>query len=349
MRDLQDQTAPQPTGRDWVRVLSAYREPSPRRSVLELALTVVPFVALLALSCWALSISHLLAAGIAAVNGAFLVRLFLIQHDCSHNALFRSRPANEWVGRILGVVTLTPFDVWRRSHSLHHASVGNLDERGLGDIPTLTVGEYRQLSPLRRAIYRLYRHPLFLFGIVPAFVFVLRNRVPAGQMRAGRRYWVSAMLTNLAIAVILGIGIWLGGPAALYAIGPTILVGATIGMWLFYVQHQFEKTVWDHEPKWDLHDAALHGSSHLVLPAPLAWFTANIGAHHVHHLHARVPFYRLAEVLRDHPALDMAQRLTLWQSFRCARLHLWDEERRQLMTFRQARAVPQMAPPRMAA
>ncbi|WP_373352965.1 fatty acid desaturase [Pseudoroseicyclus sp. CXY001] len=327
-------------GRDWIRVLASYRDPSPRRSNLEVALTIIPFFGLLALACWALSISHALAVAIAALNGAFLVRLFLIQHDCSHGALYRSRSLNTWLGRVLGVFTLTPFDVWRRSHSIHHGSVGDLDERGLGDIPTLTVGEYRQLTPLRRAIYRTYRHPLFLFGFVPAFLFFVRNRVPAGQMCAGARYWTSAMLTNLAIAVLVAIAIWRAGAPALYAFVPTTLVGSTIGMWLFYVQHQFEKTEWDRKPEWTLHEAALHGSSHLVLPPVLRWFTANIGVHHVHHLHARIPFYRLPEVLRDHPALDQAQRLTLLESFRCARLHLWDEDRRRLLSFRDASRAP---------
>ena len=328
------------TARRWVPVLARYREPSDRRSLLEIAITLGPFVLLWALGWWALSVSALLAAAVAALNGAFLVRLFVIQHDCGHGSFFRSRRLADWIGRALGVLTVTPYDVWRRTHAEHHGASGNLDKRGMGDVYTMTVAEYRAHSPLRRLQYRIYRHPVFLFGLAPAWVFLVQNRLPVGLMGAGLIYWVSAVGTNAAIAAALGAIVLAGGwLPVLVLFVPTTLVAATVGVWLFYVQHQFEETLYDHEPRWQLHESALHGSSHYDLPAPLHWITANIGLHHVHHLNSRIPFYRLPAVLRDHPELGAAeQRLTLMESIRCVRLALWDEDRRRLVTLADAAA-----------
>jgi acyl-lipid omega-6 desaturase (Delta-12 desaturase) len=222
---------------------------------------------------------------------------------------------------------LTPYDFWRRAHSIHHATSGNLDRRGLGDIDTLTVREYLALPRVRRIAYRLYRHPLVMFGVGPAYLFLLRHRVPAGLMHEGAGLWLSTMATNAAIAsVVVGL-MWLVG------VGPFLM--ASIGVWLFYVQHQFEDTVWAESRAWNLPDAALHGSSYYDLPPVLRWFTANIGVHHVHHLNSRIPFYRLRQVLRDNPELGAMGRLTLWQSLNCVRLAVWDEERQRLISFRE--------------
>ena len=322
---------------DWVQVLARYRDPNHVRSVFELAVTLLPFVAIWGVAWWAMSVSHLLALTLAVLNGGFLVRLFAIQHDCGHNSFFRNRLVSDWIGRVLGVMTLTPYDVWRRSHSIHHSAAGNLDHRGYGDIHTLTVREYFARTYWQRFLYRLYRHPLVLFGLGPGYLFLVQNRLPFGMMN-GARYWVSAMATNLSICVALGLIIWFGGLMPVLVIFlPTSLVAASIGVWLFYVQHQFEETYWDHETDWQVHDAALHGSSHYVLPWFLAWMTANIGVHHVHHLYSRIPFYRLKQVLRDHPALAEAKRMTLLESFACVKLQLWDEGQRKLLSYRQAR------------
>lgn len=327
--------------RRWVPILARYREPSDRRSLIEIAVTLGPFLLLWALGWWALSVSPWLAVAIALLNGAFLVRIFVIQHDCGHGSLFRRKKLGDWVGRVLGVLTVTPYDVWRRIHAAHHGTAGNLDRRGPGEVYTMTTAEYRAQSPMGRLRYRLYRHPVVLFGIGPAWVFLFENRLPLGLMRAGARYWISAMGTNLAVAAALGVIIAFGGlePVLLLFL-PTTLFAATVGVWLFYVQHQFEDTLYDHEPDWDLHEVALHGSSHYDLPAPLHWLTANIGLHHVHHLNSRIPFYRLPAVVRDHPDLDGAQRLTLIESLRCVRLKLWDEDRRRLVTLNDALARP---------
>ena len=338
MTSCDDRPAQVRSARDWVRILAQYREPSTRRSILELVVTLVPFFLLWGLAWVSMSVSPWLTLGIAALNGLLLVRIFCIQHDCGHASFFHSRGVQDWVGRCMGVLTLTPYDVWRRTHSIHHAQHGNLDQRGIGDVQTLTVDEYLARGRLGRLAYRLYRHPVFLFGLVPSYLFLVQNRVPLGLMTAGRRYWISAMGTNAVIGLILAAMIWLGGPMPVLLIYlPTVVVAATIGVWLFYVQHQFEETHWAENDEWQLHHAALAGSSHYVLPAPLRWVSANIGIHHVHHLYSRVPFYRLPEILRDHDELASAQRMTIGESLRSVNLHLWDERLKRLISFREAR------------
>jgi omega-6 fatty acid desaturase (delta-12 desaturase) len=288
----------------------------------------------------ALDISYWLSLLLAVPAAGFLVRLFMIQHDCSHGAFFRHRHANDWIGRIIGVLTLTPYGFWRRTHALHHASSGNLGRRGFGDVDTLTVEEYRTRSRWGRLRYRLYRHPFIMFGIGPAYLFLLQHRLPVGMMRNGWQPWLSTMATNFAIALIAATLIWfLGVKAFLLVHLPIMLLASSIGVWLFYVQHQFEQTTWESDEDWKLHDAALHGSSHYDLPALLRWFTANIGVHHVHHLCSRIPYYRLPRALRDYPELRGLGRLTLLQSFRCVRLVLWDETQRRLVSFREARVA----------
>lgn len=325
---------------EWTRILAKYREPIPHRSIFEIAVTLAPFVAIWALAWWVLSISPWLAVALALANAAFLVRLFIIQHDCGHGSLFKDRRIGDWIGRVLGVLTLTPYDVWRRTHAIHHSHTGNLDRRGIGDLPTLTVREFREKRWIGRALYRLVRNPVFLFGVVPFYTFFLQNRLPVGLMRSGPRYWISAMGTNLAIGGGLAAIAWLGGfDVLLFVFLPTMLLAAITGMWFFYVQHQFEDTTWDHEEEWTVQDAALYGSSHYDLPVILRWISGNIGVHHVHHLASRIPFYRLREVIRDHEVLAQTKRLTLKDSFRCARLHLWDEKSRRLLSFADARAI----------
>jgi omega-6 fatty acid desaturase (delta-12 desaturase) len=239
---------------------------------------------------------------------------------------------------VIGVFTLTPYDYWRQTHAIHHATSGNLDRRGLGAIETLTVDEYAALSPMRRLGYRLYRHPLVMFGLGPAFVFFLMQRLPVGMMRQGWRPWVSVMGNGLAALAGLGALVWLFGAAPVLIVNVvTMLLAATIGVWLFYVQHQFEGAAWARNGQWKRDHAALAGSSHYDLPPVLRWFTANIGIHHVHHLSSRIPFYRLSTVLKDHPELQPVSRIGLWESFRCARLALWDEAAGRLVSFREAR------------
>lgn len=320
------------------RSLGEYRTPRLARSVLELMVTVIPLAALWLLMWGTLSVGVWLGLLFAVPAAGFLVRLFMIQHDCSHGSFFRSRRANDWVGRAIGVLTLTPYDLWRHSHALHHANSGNLDRPRVGGIDTLTVREFRGLPRTQRLLYRLYRHPLVLFGVGPTYLFLLDHRLPVGFMRAGWMPWLSTMGTNAAIALLVTTMIWLVGviPFLLVQL-PITLLASSIGVWLFYVQHQFENTLWEHDDDWTFHDAALHGSSYYDLPSPLRWFTANIGIHHVHHLCSRIPCYRLPDVLRDHPALRHIGRLGLRQSLESVRLVLWDEEQHRLVSFAEAR------------
>ena len=322
------------------QIVSRYGRPSDKRGVAELLITLLPLIALWIMAWLAYMFGYWWVSLLLGIPSAgFLVRLFMIQHDCGHGAFFSDRRANDWIGRAIGVLTMTPYDFWRRTHAIHHASSGNLDRRGIGDVDTLTVREYLQRSRWGRLQYRIYRHPLVLFGIGPAYLFIVQQRLPVGMFRAGWQPWISAMATNSAIAVIVATLIWFIGVKAFLIVHlPIMLLSASIGVWLFYVQHQFEDTVWESDDGWSQQETALHGSSHYDLPAVLRWFTANIGVHHVHHLCSRIPYYRLPRVLRDYPELRAVGRLTLLESFRCVRLVLWDEAQRRLVTFRDASA-----------
>jgi len=270
-----------------------------------------------------------------AVPAAFLlVRLFIIQHDCGHGSFFKSRRANDLVGKAIGVLTLTPYVYWRNEHATHHATSGNLDKRGVGDISTLTVREYLARSAWGRFLYRLYRNPLVLFGIGPTWQFMIRHRIPTGNPLRKWREWGSILGTNATIGgilVIVALSIGLG--PFLLAYLPVMACAASIGVWLFYVQHQFEDAYWERAPAWDFHAAAMQGCSFYDLPRVLHWLTGHIGLHHIHHLASRIPNYRLRECFEQTPLMRQAKRLTLWGSIKCARLTLWDEELRRLVPF----------------
>lgn len=335
-----DGAAIEDDARAWTAVLARYRQPSIARSTVEIVITALPFAGLWTLA--ALSAVYGFWPGLLLTIPAagFLVRLFILQHDCGHGALFPRRMANDWTGRTIGVLTLTPYDYWRRSHAVHHATAGNLDKRGVGDIETLTVGEYRALPWWGRMRYWLYRHPLVMFGLGPAWLFLCQYRLPFGMMRDGAQPWISTIATNLGIALPVAGLVWMMGLGPFLMVQlPVTLMAATVGVWLFYVQHQFEETHWSEGEEWNFQRAALHGSSHYDLPAVLRWFTGNIGIHHVHHLSSKVPFYRLPQVLRDHPKLRETSRITFLESLGCVKLVLWDEKAKRLVSFREARAA----------
>ena len=327
------------TTAEWNRKLAEFARPDTRRSLLQLALTL----ALLAVAAGAAFAAHG-AVGIAAslplsaVAGALLVRVFIIQHDCGHRSYLPSRAACDWLGRALSVLTMTPYEFWRRDHDKHHATAGNLERRGVGDITTLTVEEYRALPPLRRLAYRIYRHPLVLFGFGPAWQFLIRYRLPLGlrgpKMRKDRN---SVLLCNLGLAAFLGAGALAFGVRAVAEVWiPTVIVAATLGVWLFFVQHQFEDTYWRHDADWSFVDAALKGCSFYHLPRWMHWISGWIGFHHVHHLSARVPNYNLARAHGSIPELQAAPAITIRDSLGCARLALWCEKRGRLVSFRDA-------------
>ena len=315
-------------------MVAPYFKSDTRRALLQLLSTGLPFLAVMAGLLVALD--HGFVAGILLVplGAVLLLRLFMFQHDCGHGSFFASRRANDLLGRLLGVLTLTPYTFWRTSHAIHHASAGNLDRRGVGDITTLTLPEYHALPARRRLAYRLYRHPAVMFGLGPAWMFFVRQRVPTGNPRRRWREWVSIIGTDAALAASLaGLALVLGPIPLLLGWLPVILLAATIGVWLFYIQHQFEDAYWEGRPDWDFTAAAMQGASFYDLPPLLHWITGNIGFHHIHHLSSRIPNYRLRECHEANPSLQAVPRMTLRQSFRCARLALWDPERRKLVAF----------------
>ena len=327
--------------RAWVQKLAPYRSADDRQAVVEIILTLVPFVGTWIAMYALMNVSYLLTLALVPVAACLMVRLFIVQHDCGHRAMFSSRTVNNWVGRCMGPLTLTPYEYWRYAHSMHHAGSGNLDKRGFGDIETLTISEYNSLSTFNKLRYRLYRNPFVLFIIGPAYLFIVRHRFPLWALSLGRAQWISIMTTNLSIAVLYGAIIYFIGFKAFILIQlPVVALGASIGVWLFYVQHQFDTTQWDHTETWEHEHSALHGSSFYDLPKPIMWLTGYIGIHHVHHLSSRVPFHKLPQVMRDYPELKEIGRLTFWESLKCIPLTLWDEKTRRLVSFKQAMATP---------
>ena len=319
---------------DLRRVVAPYATPDATRAWGQLAGTL----GLLALLMWASHVGMQWSIAVplllAPVIGGLLIRTFIFMHDCSHGSFFPSRTLNETVGFITGVITFTPFAQWRRDHALHHASSGDLDRRGHGDVPTLTVREYLARSPRGRLAYRVVRHPLLLLFGGPIHL-VLGQRFRGRSTATGSAQLQSVIWTNIAIVVMLGVAIWLVGlkSVALVYLFPYYLA-AMAGVWLFYVQHQFEDAYWQRDGEWDYVEAALRGSSHLKLPAVLNWFTGDIGLHHVHHVAPRIPNHRLRECHRDNPVFHQSPTVTLRSGMAALRLALWDESSQRLVSFR---------------
>ena len=316
--------------------LAPYQSPSHRRSLFEIAVTLAPLAILWGAAFFAVSHGWWWGMLFAVPAAAFLVRVFMIQHDCGHGSFFRTPWANGWVGRALGVLTMTPYAYWRRTHAIHHATTGNLDRRWLGAVETLTVEEFRALPWIKQLGYRLYRNPAVMFGLGPGYLFIFQHRLPIGLMKEHSAWW-SVLGTNLAVAALVIPLIILGGPTAFLLVHITVVVlAASIGVWLFYLQHQFDGAYWTRNDTWSLHEASLRGSSHLDLPPVLRWFTGNIGAHHLHHVSSRIPFYRLPQVMKDRPELRAMNRITMDDSFRAVKLALWDEAAGKMVSFREA-------------
>lgn len=314
--------------------MAPYKQPDPRRSLLQLVTTLACLGALVALMGISLDRAYWLSLILAVPAAFFLVRAFIVQHDCGHGSFFPSRRANDWLGRCLGVLTLTPYAYWQRDHAVHHATSGNLDRRGVGDIDTLTVREYLARSRWGRLQYRLYRHPAVLFGIGPVFLFLVKHRVALGHWRHDRRAWASVLTTNLAIAAgFASAAMVFGTGPVLMVWAPVMVLASTIGIWMFYVQHQFEDVYWRHRPDWDFHEAAMEGCSFYDLPRWLHWLTGWIGYHHVHHLSSKIPSYRLRDCHAAIGDFRRARRLGLLESLRTVRLALWDEDTGRMIGF----------------
>ena len=321
----------------WREVLAPYTRPHVGRSLMDLATSVVPYFGLSLLMYLALDVSYLLVLALAIPTAGFMLRTYMMFHDCAHGSFLPSKRANIWLGTALGLVMFESFASWRHSHAVHHATAGDLDRRGVGDVFTMTVAEFRAARAPGRLAYRAFRNPLVMFGIGPLYSLFLAPRLVRRSARPRIRR--SVIATNVGLVVLVGGICWLIGWREYLLIQlPTAVFAGAVGVWLFYVQHQFEDTYWQNTGGWSYADAALRGSSYLRLPRLLQFFTANIGLHHVHHLSAKIPNYNLQRAHDNTPIFQGVPTLSLWDGLRATRLKLWDEDRRRLVTFAEARA-----------
>jgi acyl-lipid omega-6 desaturase (Delta-12 desaturase) len=323
----------------WREGLDPYARPHVGRALLGLATSVTPYIGICAAQYLLLGVSKLLVLVLALPAAGFLLRTFMMFHDCAHGSFLPGRRANARVGAVLGLLLYTPFTSWRHSHAVHHATAGDLDRRGVGDVLTLTVAEYRARTWLGRLGYRLFRNPFVMFGLGPLYAMLIQPRLVSRTARPRiRRSVIGTDVAILgAVALICALAGWRG---FLLVQGPSVLLAGSAGVFLFYVQHQFEGTYWEQSAQWSFADAALRGSSYLKLPRTLQFFTASIGLHHVHHLSASVPNYNLQRAHDANAIFHAVPTLSLWDGVRAVRLKLWDPRQGRLVTFREARAEP---------
>jgi acyl-lipid omega-6 desaturase (Delta-12 desaturase) len=324
--------------KEWRSIVAKYQQPDNLMSIWQIVNSFGGLIICWTLMYFSLNVGYWLTLLLAIPAAGFLVRIFIIQHDCGHGSFFKSRKANDVVGITCGVVTLVAYKYWRKQHAIHHAHHAELEERGTGDVWTLTVDEYLAAPRWKRIAYRIFRNPLFLFGLAPALNYLVLERFPLVAKKewhngeAASVWWTDLAILGLLAALSALVGFW--NVIAIWL--PIIVIAGSVGTWLFYVQHQFERTYWEHTPEWDYTLAAMHGSSYYHLPKLLQWFTGNIGFHHIHHLSPRIPNYRLEQCHAENPTLQRVTQLTLWQSLKTVTLALWDEKQDRLVTFREA-------------
>jgi len=316
----------------WQDLVKKYQFPDNWRSVWQIANSVIPYIAIWYLMYRSLSVSYFLTLLLALPAAGLMTRIFIIMHDCGHGSFFKSSKANHLVGTVTGILTHTPYFQWTREHAIHHASSGDLSRRGVGDVTTLTVNEYLALSKWGRLKYRLYRNPLVLLGVGPHFIFLLWHRFTGKH--SGRRERNNVYVTNLGMLILYGSLWWVMGLKALLMIAaPIVIIAGACGVWLFYVQHQYEDTYWRGRGEWDYATSALLGSSYYKLPRVVQWFTGNIGFHHIHHLSPKIPNYKLQQCHEENPLFQESTVLGFRKSLKSASLRLWDEERQRMVGF----------------
>jgi acyl-lipid omega-6 desaturase (Delta-12 desaturase) len=331
---------PRPDRLYWREAVARHERPSLPHSLLDLATSVVPYLAISVAMYFSLDISVWITFALAIPAAGFLLRTFIVFHDCAHGSFLPSKRANLWVGRFTGLLVFQPFANWRHNHAVHHGSSGDLDRRGTGDVQTLTVEEYASRTPRQRLAYRLFRNPLVMFGLGPIWSLMIGPRIWSSKMRPRMRH--SVILTNIVLAIVIGAIFWLLGPGAWLLVQlPTAIIAGTMGVWMFYVQHQFEDVYWESSDRWSYDDAALRGSSYLKLPKLLQFFTGNIGLHHVHHLSAKVPNYNLQRAHDQNPIFRDVPVLSVRDGLRAVRLKLIDPASGRLLTWSQVRARPE--------
>lgn len=321
----------------WGETVSKYKHADARKSCWQIVNSVVPFFGMWYAMYLSYAWSYWLTLLLSIPTAGFLVRIFIIQHDCGHHSFFRNRRMNDVLGFCCGVLTLTPYHFWRRTHARHHVTSGNLDHRGHGDVGVMTVREYRERTTWGRLKYRIYRNPIFMFFVGASYMFVIQQRFTRGIPRTWRRERMSVYATNAALLAILGLAAaTIGLTPFLLIQTPVVVLAAAAGSWLFFVQHQYEEAYWQPHTDWDFTRSALEGSSYYRLPAILRWFSGNIGYHHIHHLNSRIPNYNLPTCYDAEPAFQQAVTLGLRESFHCVSLKLWDEEQQRMVTFAEA-------------
>jgi omega-6 fatty acid desaturase (delta-12 desaturase) len=327
-----------PEKRTWQQMVAKYQNPSLQRSLWQVANTLIPYFVLLTLMYVSLSYSYWLTLALALPAGGLLTRAFIIFHDCGHGSFFKSQRANNFLGMICGLMVFTPYYQWRFEHAVHHATSGDLDRRGVGDIITMTVDEYLKLSRWGRFKYRLYRSPIVMLGLGPWFTFLISQRFVNPISKRRERF--SVYFSNLFIVALLVVAANTIGIKELLMIQlPVAFIGGLGGIWMFYIQHQFEGTYWQRHEEWDYATAAIRGSSYFKLPKVLQWFTGNIGFHHIHHLSSRIPNYALQQCMEENPEFQDVTTITLWSSLKSLGLNLWDEEQCRLVSFRQLKRL----------
>lgn len=331
-------TTQQKSPPEWVQVVNKYNTSDNRKSIWQIINSLGPYIVIWYLMYLSLSISYWLTLGLSFIATGFLVRIFIIFHDCGHSSFFKTERANKIIGTLLGSLIFTPYDHWHKDHAIHHAAVGNLDERGIGDVWTLTVIEYDQLSKGRKLYYRMYRHPVILFGIAPVILFVVWFRFT--KKTNSRAEKISVHLTNLIVLFIgAGLSLLLGWKSYLLIQIPIIYLATSLGVWLFYVQHQFEDVIWTRKDGWNYQRMAMEGSSYLKFPKVLQWFSGNIGFHHVHHLSPKIPNYNLEKCHKENKLFESIKPITFLPSMRTMKLKLWDEKMERLISIKQYRKM----------